>query len=113
MRSSARGWKVHGGNDGSATKLKAYALCQKKGESNIKQREKTTNVTAPGVYSAKAHCPRGSHVLGGGFRSVPDEANGNFPDVSASKPTSSRTWKSTYTPNSAGSITSFAECEHR
>jgi hypothetical protein len=116
MRASSRVWKVHGGSDGKATKLIAYAICEKKGESKIEQVAKSD--TTGDVQSANAKCAAGSHVVGGGFQSEPDEGAGLFPNVSASFPASESSWKAEGLPLVAKrqgplvrTLTSYAECE--
>jgi hypothetical protein len=117
-RTSSRVWKVHGGNDGKPTRLVAYAICEKKGESTIQQVGRSDSTG--NVESAKAICPKGSHVVGGGFRSVPNEAHGNFPNVNSSFPASGRTWKTQQVVgppmkhgvlHNLATLTSYAECE--
>jgi len=110
-RSGARTWQVHGGNDGAPTKLAAFALCERQGVSQIDQVANTNQITAPGTQSATATCATGSHLVGGGFKTRPDEQGGAFPVVSTSMPVDAQNWKVTYTPAGPGSFTSYAECE--
>jgi hypothetical protein len=110
-RVKSRKWKVHGGNDGAKTDLIAFALCEKSGFSHIEQVHETSPTTKTVQASAVAQCPKGTHIVGGGFQTKPDEAHNSFPEVSASMPIGSRKWESKYLPEKDGSLTSFAECE--
>jgi hypothetical protein len=117
MRVRSRIWKVNGGSDGKATKLFAYAVCEKESEGKITQVSHKDSTGEP--ETATAHCPNGSHVVGGGFRIKPNEAHGIFPNVSASYPASEGSWKSRLVlspPMKHGvipphTLTSYAECE--
>jgi hypothetical protein len=118
-RTDDRTWLVHGGNDGDPSDLEAFAICEKSGASQIKQISKTDD-SAGTTQSAKAKCPNGAHVVGGGYQIKPNEAGGTFPRVLASKPVRRLAWKSVWVPIAAGSpdppsvptsLTSFAECE--
>jgi hypothetical protein len=101
-RTSARTWKAHGVNYGSDAKLKAFALCQRKGTSQISQRSETVVLAGPGTDTAVAECPRGSHLVGGGFKGYA---------VDDSRPLGRRKWETHWNPGGPGSITSYAECE--
>jgi hypothetical protein len=114
MRTSTRTWKVHGGNDGTPTDLKAYAMCEKKDTSQIQQMSRTRPVTSATPVVSMARCPKGSHVVGGGFQIKPDESGGSFPVVNMSRPRDSQRWKTRLgfpSQSSSSSLTSFAECE--
>jgi hypothetical protein len=101
-RTSARTWTVHGVNYGSDATLEAFALCEREGESQIKQRGDTVVLAGPGTDTAVAECPKGSQLVGGGFKGYA---------VDESRPLSQRKWKARWSPGGPGSITSYAECE--
>jgi hypothetical protein len=118
-RAGSTAWKVHGANEGDKTDLKAFAVCEKQSQGKIQQIAKKVPITQDmkGVLGvgvpAVAKCPRGSHLVGGGFQSRPTQ-NQNptaFPEVSASMPSSKKTWTAHYNPHASGSITSYVECE--
>jgi hypothetical protein len=117
-RSSARKWETTGTNDGDPTKLVAYALCSKAG--GISEESKTKPLAGSGRTTATAKCPRGTHLVGGGYE---DPSS----DVFRSAPAGVRRWKTTTTANikpkrspTAGAarkgvilptVTSFAYCQ--
>jgi hypothetical protein len=114
MRADSRTWKVHGGNDGKPTSLRAYAICEKQGKSDVEQAAATDDTIA-GFQSATANCPDGAHIVGGGYQIKPNELSGAFPRVIISRPVQSNQWQASWVPTGASSdsssITSYAECE--
>lgn len=117
-RRSARKWGTTGTNDGDPTKLVAYALCSKAG--GISEESKTKPLAGSGTTTATAKCPRGTHLVGGGYE---DPRSDEF----RSAPVGVRRWKTTTTANlppkrspttEAGrkgvitaTVTSFAYCQ--
>ncbi len=101
-RTGARTWKAHGVNYGSDARLRAFALCQPKGESQISQRADTVVLAGPGTDTATAECPKGSHLVGGGFKGYA---------VDDSRPLGRSKWEAHWNPGGPGSITSYVECE--
>jgi hypothetical protein len=101
-RTSARTWKAHGLNYGSDATFEAFALCERRGASQIEQRADTVVLAGPGTDTAVAQCPEGSHLVGGGYKGYA---------VNESRPLSQRKWEAHWYPGGPGSITSYAECE--
>lgn len=101
-RTSARTWKAHGLNYGEDATLEAFALCERKDESQIRQHANTVVLAGPGTDTAVADCPTGTHLVGGGFKGLP---------VDESRPLGPKKWEAHWNPGGPGSITSYAECE--